>query len=440
MKKILSFLIILTMVYSCEPEIDDFEPSAGDADFSSYVALGNSLTAGFMNGELYKTGQENSFPSMLAGKLSTVGGGEFKQPLMTDDIGFGARKVLGYSEDCTGATSLGPVDAHDNPNPANFASIGDQGPFNNMGVPGAKSFHLVADGYGQLNPYFGRFMSSPTTSVLADAMAVQPTFFTLWAGNNDVLTYAIAGGEQDSITGQQLFAGIMQSILQTLTNAGAKGAVANIPQITSIPFFNTVPYNPIPLSADEAAALSAGYEQYNQGAQNAGVDPITFSEGANAMVIEETSAPYSQLGGIRQINENELVLLTIPMDSIKCAGWGTQKPVPDEYVLDEQEITAITEAIAGYNQTIAGLADQFGLALVDVKSRMENAAEDGLRFDGVGYSVEFVSGGLFSLDGVHLTGQGYAIVANDFIHAINETYNAEIPTVSVTSYSGIRFP
>jgi len=143
---------------------------------------------------------------------------------------------------------------------------------------------------------------------------------------------------------------------------------------------------------------------------------------------------------MRQINAGELVLLTIPMDSIKCAGWGTQKPVPDEYVLDEQEIAAITGAIDGYNQTIAGLADQFGLALVDVKSRMEHAAEDGLRFDGVGYSIEFVSGGLFSLDGVHLTGQGYAIVANDFIKAINETYNAEIPTVSVTRYSGIHFP
>ena len=440
MKKILSLFIILALVYSCEPEIDDFEPSAGEADFSSYVAIGNSLTAGFMNGELYKTGQQNSFPSMLADKFATADGGEFKQPLMTDDIGFGNRKILGYSEDCTGATSLAPVDADDNPNPANFASIADQGPFNNMGVPGAKSFHLVTDGYGQLNPYFGRFMSDPNTNVLADAMAVQPTFFTLWAGINDVLTYAIAGGEQDSITDQQLFAGVMQSMLKTLTSGGAKGAVANIPQITSIPFFNTVPYNPIGLSSDEAAALNAGYEGYNQGAQNAGVDPISFSEGPNAMVIEETDAPYNQLGGMRQINAGELVLLTIPMDSIKCAGWGTQKPVPDEYVLDEQEIAAITGAIDGYNQTIAGLADQFGLAMVDVKSRMQNAAEDGLRFDGVGYSIEFVSGGLFSLDGVHLTGQGYAIVANDFIKAINDTYNAEIPTVSVTRYSGIHFP
>lgn len=440
MKKILSLLIILALVYSCEPEIDDFEPSAGEADFSSYVAIGNSLTAGLMNGELYKTGQQNSFPSMLADKFATAGGGEFKQPLMTDDLGFGARKVLGYSEDCTGATSLAPVDADGDPNPANFTSIADQGPFNNMGVPGAKSFHLVTDGYGQMNPYFGRFMSDPNTNVLADAMAVQPTFFTLWAGNSDVLTYAMAGGEQDSITEQQLFAGVMQSMLQTLTSSGAKGAVANIPQITSIPFFNTVPYNPIVLSSDEAVALNAGYETYNQGAQNAGVDPISFSEGPNAMVIEETDAPYNQLGGMRQINAGELVLLTIPMDSIKCAGWGTQKPVPDEYVLDEQEITKITDAIAGYNQTIAGLADQFGLALADVKSRMDNAAEDGLRFDGVGYSIEFVSGGLFSLDGVHLTGQGYAIVANDFIQAINETYNAEIPTVSVTRYQGVQFP
>jgi hypothetical protein len=54
--------------------------------------------------------------------------------------------------------------------------------------------------------------------------------------------------------------------------------------------------------------------------------------------------------------------------------------------------------------------------------------------------VEFVTGGLFSLDGVHLTGQGYAIIANEFIHAINDTYGASVPTVSVTEYPGVQFP
>ncbi|MCF8231390.1 MAG: hypothetical protein K9J27_04305 [Bacteroidales bacterium] len=442
MKRIITLFIITTFVVACEPEIDDFEPSSGEADFSTYVAVGNSLTAGFMNGELYRSGQQNSYPSMLADKFATVGGGDFTQPLMKDDLGFGNRRVLGPSQDCTGDTSLAPVPIQGEPNPQNFTSIADQGPFNNMGVPGAKSFHLVAEGYGQLNPYFGRFMSDPNTTVLADAMAANPTFFTMWIGNNDVLGYAMAGGEADSITGQQMYGGVLQSMLQTLTSIGAKGAIANIPDITDIPFFNTIPYNALTLSQEQAQQLnqSDAYQQYNQGAENAGVDKISFQEGANALVIEDNSAPYNQIGGIRQIKENELVLLEIPLDSVKCYGMGSQNPVPEEYVLDEEEISKISQAVNGYNQTITAMAQQFSIAEVDMAAVMKEAEENGLRYDGVGYTTEFVSGGLFSLDGIHLTGQGYAIVANKFISAINAEYNAEIPTVSVTDYSGIQFP
>ncbi|MDN3709464.1 hypothetical protein QW060_20920 [Myroides ceti] len=45
--------------------------------------------------------------------------------------------------------------------------------YNNMGIPGAKSFHLLAAGYGNLqglatktaNPYFVRHATTPTTNV-----------------------------------------------------------------------------------------------------------------------------------------------------------------------------------------------------------------------------------------------------------------------------------
>ena len=69
-----------------------------------------------------------------------------------------------------------------------------------MGVPGAKSFHLLAPGYGNIanlslglaNPYFVRMTgATPNASVLDLALAQAPTFFSLWIGNNDVLGYAI---------------------------------------------------------------------------------------------------------------------------------------------------------------------------------------------------------------------------------------------------------
>src|SRR5699024_1264388 len=76
-------------------------------------------------------------------------------------------------------------------------------------IPGAKSFHLVAPGYGNVsgvlqgtaNPYFARFSSSENTTVISDAASQNPTFFSLWIGNNDVLGYATSGGSGVDQTG-----------------------------------------------------------------------------------------------------------------------------------------------------------------------------------------------------------------------------------------------
>ncbi len=130
-------LIAVVFLISCEPEIDDFTISSGNADFSTYVAIGNSLTAGFADKDLYKSGQENSFPAILANQFKAAGGGEFKQPLMFDEYGFGNRLVLD-------ASIPGPVPAVGTPSSQNFVSIAGSGPYNNMGVPGAKSFHLFS--------------------------------------------------------------------------------------------------------------------------------------------------------------------------------------------------------------------------------------------------------------------------------------------------------
>ena len=64
----------------------------------------------------------------------------------------------------------------------------------------------------------------------------------------------------------------------------------------------------------------------------------------------------------------------------------------------------------------------------------------GIQFDGVKYNASFIRGGSFSLDGVHLTGRGYAIIANEFIKSINSTYGSTLPQVNVNNYSGVTFP
>lgn len=142
---------------------------------------------------------------------------------------------------------------------------------------------------------------------------------------------------------------------------------------------------------------------------------------------------------MRQLAQGELVLLTLPQDSIRCAGWGTQKPIPGHYILDASEVAAVKIATQGYNQTLADLAVAKGLAFADADSFMAKA-KSGLVYDGLRFSVSFVTGGIFSLDGVHLSPRGNAIIANYFIDAINSKYGSTVPHVNVGDYPGIIFP
>ncbi len=51
----------------------------------------------------------------------------------------------------------------------------------------------------------------------------------------------------------------------------------------------------------------------------------------------------------------------------------------------------------------------------------------GISFNGVNYNAQYITGGAFSLDGVHLTPRGYAIVANKILTDVNNFYDATIP-------------
>lgn len=433
--RIILYLCVAVIATSCKPEIDTFTPSAGSADFTKYISIGNSLTAGYTDGDLYRTGQVNSYPNIMSQQMALVGGGEFKQPLMYDELGFGGRRILAVNmpKDCSGEVipggtpSLGPVLMGGTIDQLNYTVISNLGPYNNLGVPGAKSFHLLLPFYGNFNNYFKRFADDPTnTSILAQAAQMNATFFSLWIGNNDVLTYALTGGEADSVTSINTFTYAFSTVIETLTANGAKGVVATIPDITTTPYFTTFPYNALALTSEEqVAGLNQAYAPLG----------ISFNIGQNALIIADATAP----GGLRQIKPNELVLLSLPQDSIRCAGWGSLKPVPANFVLDEAEISLIQNAIMQYNEVITSTAQAKDLALVNANAFMKNALS-GIAFDGIQFNTSFVTGGLFSLDGIHLSARGNAITANNFIEAINNKYNATIPLVNVGDYQGIRFP
>ncbi len=432
-------LAALTLT-ACKPHLDTDAPGAGNLDLKTYVAVGNSLTAGYADGTLYKSGQENAYPIILAKQFSQLGGGAFKTPFLAVDKGYpGLKRILGYTTSCKGVVSLGPVFEDTTgaaaSNAANTASVATGGPYNNTGVPGIRAIDYLLPGYGALNPYSKRFFLDLAASPLAEINRASATFFTAWIGNNDVLAYATSGGvgkssngsfaDQNSISSTSLFSIAVDSVLNRMTSNGAKGAVMNIPDVTTVPYFTTIPINGLTLSATDATALSAAYAPLG----------IKFTEGANNFIIQDTTAP----GKFRQIRSGEYLLLTLPQDSLLCGGWGSKKPIPSQYVLDANEVGNVRTATATFNSILQQGASKRGLAYVDMNTYLKTL-QTGFLFNGVGYSATFVQGGAFSLDGVHLTPRGYALAANEIIRVVNQYYNASIPQADVNSYSGIRFP
>ncbi len=462
----------LGMVSCAQDDVDtsgiqpEVTVSPGTADFSKYVALGNSLTAGFSDNALFKAGQMNAYPKLLADQFALVGGGEFKTPFMNDNVGgllfagianprFGPRLVFVNGAPITlpGGVSTTEV------------SVTLTGGFNNMGVPGAKSFHLLAPGYGNLqglvtvpptaNPYFARFASSATTSVIADAMAQAPTFFSLWIGNNDVLGYATTGGDgSDPITPATGapgvgFDGTYTALITTLTSGGAKGVVAMIPDVAAVPFFRTIPIDAITLNEAQAAALNAAYAAYNGGLAAVGpaIDDverarrtINFVVGKNKPVIIDeylTNLNGLSIPSYRHATSDDYIVLSSQGVSAQAhlgAGNGTQFPLQDRWVLSKKEVEEIRAATSSYNDTIEALAAEKGLAIVDAHAILNQLANGGILFDTYHFTNQFVQGGAFGLDGVHLTARANAYIANKFLEAIEKTYGASFKKYKPQSF------
>lgn len=503
MKNYIKYFGILALgMVACEPEFENpvNEPGAytsGEANFSNFVAVGNSLTAGYADNALYITGQQNSFPNILAQQFAFVGGGEFTQPLMADNVG----GLLLGGQQIAGPRRVLAFNAQGIPSPAVYGGTPTTevtnkltGPFNNMGTPGAKSYHLIAKGYGNVagvaaglaNPYFARFASSAETTILADAVAQDPTFFSLWIGNNDVLGFATSGGAGEDQTGNMnpgsygsnditdptVFASVYSTLVNQLLSTGADGILANIPDVTDVPFFTTVPVNPIPLDEATAAMLNAQFAGYNQqilpGLAQMGVisaaemqqRQLSFSAGQNYVTLVDEDltnlfqilqgAPFNLdaqtaglLSQLRQATDQDLIPLTTStflgtlVNNDPRLVNGVSVPLGDQHVLTEGEQELIANATAAYNATIKNLADANNLAFLDANALLGQLNDSGIPFDGGMLTATFATGGAFSLDGVHLTPRGYALVANEMIEAINETYHASVPKVNIGNFATI---
>ncbi len=510
MIKLTGVVTTCVIISACSADFDnpvgDKTSSSGSADFTTFVAIGDSLTAGYADSALYLSGQENSFPAVLAAQFAKAGGNSsFTQPLVSDNLGgllFGGVENPAFANRLVlDAETESPEPVAGTPTTEVIGSGLNGNTYNNMGVPGAKSFHAGAAGYGYdggggafpatSNPYFVRFaISGTTSSMIGDAAAQQPSFYVMWIGNNDVLSYATSGGVVDAvckpisapvacdpnaITDPAEFAGVYAGLTGAFTtaNSAVQGMLVNIPDVSTIPYFTTVPYNPVPLDQATADDLNTGYAPYNAGVQSlVGLVPgftqeeadarvINFVAGQNPVVIMDqdltdlTSVNPPATSGLinmRQATAEDLILLPasayIGTENPNSAGttpstgkpWGVGTPLADSDVLIPTEIQAINTARLAFNATIKAAADNApNLVFFDASAIMTELNTNGIDY-GTGYiDATYATGGGFSLDGVHPTARGYAVIANEMIDAINAGFGASILKVDPGAKTTVFF-
>ncbi|MEP7264890.1 MAG: hypothetical protein ABI772_10345 [Bacteroidota bacterium] len=432
----------------CKNSFDEPSVSRGTADFTSYVAIGGYFTSGYGDGAMHLELQQHSFPAILASRFALAGGGPFKQPLVNPGNGMGydqngnfvSRIFLTIQNNCLGVNAISSY--RTTGDASNFAWIGPSGPYNNLGVPGAKVFNLFSQEFGRkgspnANPFFSRFASDniESSTVIDDADRVNPTFFTFWIGSEDLWLYAKSGGagrfltdtnsviSSNDITPVARYRTAYQLAVAQLTDNNEEGALASIPDIESIPYFTAIPYDGLVLTqqqADDLNASTAGYE---------------FVAGANAFVVLPPNTSNS-----RQLGPGELVLMTVPFDSILCYGLGTpQHPIPDYYILDSSEVANVHSATMAYNSIIASTANTYDLAFVDMSSFFKQFSQPVL-FNGVPFTTNFLRNSIFSTDGLYPNARGNAHITNEFIRAINAKYQSTIPEVDINDYPGNNLP
>lgn len=492
-KFLISLLTIVT-VGACTYDFpEQAEPTAGEANFGKYVAIGSSYTAGFANGALYDAAQQASFPAIIAAQMKEVGGGDFNQP----DIN--AVNGCYNPANCTAAGRLklkgltSPKPTPVTPGNPIISYSGDKSKLNNFGVYGISiqlSLAAATSGPASVanpyyNPYFARFAANPSvngttgSSMISDAAAALAsggTFFTFQLGADDVLAYALNGADQNDpsrpLTPTANFTGAYTLALSSIlgASASANGAVINIPDITSLPHFALVPYNAIPLDAATAGALTTqlanNYNAFLDGmvaltiitAEEATKRKLVYKAGQNAILIKDETltdltpymaGPYAGLlpyAIARQTASTDL----IPLGTSSILGTagtfgvlGVSEPIADKYVLIPSEITQIQSSTDAFNAHIKSQVDAAGarLVLVDLNKILKDLKTAPVLINGSSLSASITPPfGGYSTDGIHPNSRGYAYLANEMIETINSKWKSSIPLCNPNDFAANELP
>jgi len=362
-------------------------PAFAQADLSRLVVVGDSLSAGFQNGSLLSTQQVNGYANVVAKQA----GAPLTLPLMQYP---GVPQVLQLK-------SVNPLVIEPAPDPIGaMPRLNPTEQATNLAVPGATvNDALTRTPCSLLNTppdcalttlilgLPGELLPEPLVLTQVQwAQALHPTTIILWIGNNDALSAATSGNSE--VTPLADFTASYTSVVNNLAATGAKLVIANIPDVTSIPFLVPVPKLETQLGLPPGALMAIGLQPG---------DFVTMDHvGDVVAILQGQAAP----------------------------------PLADEAVLTAAEAAVVSQAVNDYNAVIASEAQSVGAALVDINGLFKQIVAHGLVVKGQRITADFL-GGVFSLDGIHPTNTGYAVIANEFIKTINRTYGNNIPASAV---------
>jgi lysophospholipase L1-like esterase len=379
-------------------------PPTGGEIFRSYVAIGNSITAGFQSNGINDSTQRQSYAVLLARSMGT----RFAYPGLTMP---GCPAPIANTQ--TGAlvgqvgTTLPPVCSA-----RILTSVTDI--LNNVAVPGARVADPTSPSTSSSNALTTFILGGK--SQVQKALDAQPTFTTVWIGNNDVLAAGLSGllvggvvpGQNGITITQPLFQTSYDALIAQLT-AGApnlKGVLIGVAQVANLPSFS-------------AGALIAGSPAIQAGLALAAGKPVTVlpnCSGSTSLV----NVP--QLIAAIRANTHPAV--------ISCAKDPLTAPVGDVFILDANEQATLTALIAGFNAYISSKATAIGFGYWDPNPLFlaKRASGEIPPFPNLA-STSATFGPLISLDGVHPSGAAHVLIANEIIGVINAKYGTTLKPV-----------
>ncbi len=391
--------------------------AAQQADFTTLVSIGDSLTAGVTDGCLVDYAQADSFGAIIARAAGTA----YEQPMIKSP-GLGP---------CMYLIDLAPTFGS-RPNTGVPTNLTLARPYNNLGVPGFKIHDVVATNPTTAAGGLTYLILRGLGTALQQAAALRPTFLLIDIGNNDVLGAATSG---TAIVGLTLtpMASVnadLDTIFNTLKTAQGgtgKGLVTNIPDVTTIPFVTTVS----PILAINPATGAPIYALYDSCGGLAPACPVPAGSYLTLLAATYLKAGYGIPCAIAPTNPN-------------C-----NKPLPDNLsinpstgvitpgvVLTPAEIKDIQYQTSLINAALAAKGQAAGYKIEDEAAFFADVKANGRNYGGLAAPIgtAYLSGGFFGYDGIHPTSIGYAIAADELIQTINYYYGNSLPRVNMQTF------